>query len=147
MTEISKSIEIESSPEKVFALMLDVKKVSEFTNGKEKVEITSKGRLQVGATWHMTSKSAGLKTETDMEVTEFEKNKKMVSHSTGGSRVDMKTWWILEPTAKGTKVTHGGDYKVPYSVLGKILDKLMIKRNMENTTEEILEEMKKTLEP
>jgi coenzyme Q-binding protein COQ10 len=147
LTEISKSIEIESSPDKVFALVLDTKKVSEFTNGDEKVEITSKGPFEVGTTWHMTSKSAGLKTETDMEVTEFEKNKKMISHSIGASKLDLKTWWTLEPTAKGTKVTHGADYKVPYSILGKILDKLWIRRNMEKTIEKILEEMKKTLEP
>ncbi len=147
MTKISKSIEIESSPDKVFALVLDTKKVSEFTKGDEKVEITSKGPFQVGTTVHMTSKSAGLKTELDMEVVEFEKNRKMIMHTVGASKVGLKSWWILEPTTKGTMLTHGGEYKVPYSILGKILDKLWVRRNMEKTIEKILEEMKKALEP
>ena len=147
MTKISKSIEIESSPDKVFALVLDTRKVSEFTKGDEKVEITSKGPFQVGTTVHMTSKSAGLKTELDMEVVEFEKNRKLIMHTVGASKVSLKSWWILEPTAKGTMLMHGGDYKMPYFILGKILDRLWVKRNMERTIEKILEELKKALEP
>jgi ribosome-associated toxin RatA of RatAB toxin-antitoxin module len=146
VTKISESIEIKSSPDKVFALMLDAKKVSEFTKGDENVDITSKGPVEVGTTVHMTSKSAGLKTELDMEVTEFEKNKKMIMHTVGASKVDLRSWWMLEPTAKGTMLTHGGDYKLPYSILGKIIDNLWVRRSMEKSIEKILEGMKKTLE-
>jgi ribosome-associated toxin RatA of RatAB toxin-antitoxin module len=147
VTKLTKNIEIEASPEKVFALVLDTRKVSEFTKGDEKVEITSKGPFQLGTTVHMTSKSAGLKTELDMEVVEFERNRKLIMHTVGASKVSLKSWWILEPTMKGTILTHGGEYKIPYSILGKILDKLWVKRNMEKTIEKILEETKKALEP
>ena len=147
MTKSTKSIEIEASPEKVFTFVNDIEKMNKIGKGFFEGEYISKGPVGVGTTIHFVGKAGGSQAEYDMEYTEFEKNKKMISHSIRASKLDLKTWWTLEPTAKGTKVTHGGDYKLPYSILGKILDKLWTRRNMEKTIEKILEEMKKALEP
>jgi carbon monoxide dehydrogenase subunit G len=43
--KVTKSIEIEASPEKVFAFMCDTEKMNEITKGAEESEYTSKGPI------------------------------------------------------------------------------------------------------
>ena len=142
MTKLSKSIEIEAPPEKVFALILDVEKMNEITKGFAEFEITSKGPFGVGTTMHYVGKAGGSQAEWDLEVTEFEKNKKISAHTVGKSKFKMETSYILEPTAKGTS----DDYKLPYSILGKIVDKLRVSKDIEKSSEKQLSDMKKALE-
>ena len=146
MGKLSKSIEIEASPEKVFAFMLDMEKVNEITKGFAEGKITSKGPIGVGTTMHYVGRAGGTQVEWNMEVTEFEKNKKMCGHTVGAGKFKMESSWIFEPTAKGTKLTFSYDYELPYSVLGKIVDKLRVSKDMEKSTEKQLEGIKKTLE-
>jgi carbon monoxide dehydrogenase subunit G len=146
VTKLTKSIEIEASPEKVFAFMLDVEKQNELFKGVQEAEYTSKGPVGVGTTVHMVGKAGGVQAEFDMEVTEFEKNKKLSMRTIGASRFKMQASNILEPTAKGTKVTRTFDYELPYSILGKIVDKLKVGKDMEKSTEKQLRDVKKALE-
>jgi len=49
-------------------------------------------------------------------------------------------------TANGTKMTYSVDYELPYSVLGKLLDKLKVSKDMEKNNTKMLENIKKALE-
>jgi hypothetical protein len=42
----------------------------------------------------------------------------------------------FEPTAKGTKLTKTTDYELPYSILGKMIDKIRVHKDMEKTDEQ-----------
>ena len=146
MTKLTKSIEIEASPEKVWAFLSDIEKLNEITKGFQEIEITSKGPLGVGSTGHIVGKAGGSQMEMDMEITEFEKNKKTVMRTIGGSKLKVQYTDILEPTAKGTKLTRTFDYQLPYSILGKLIDKLRVSKDMEKRTEQVLRDTKKALE-
>ena len=146
MTKLTKSIEIEASPEKVFALTLDMEKMNELTKGFSEGQYTSKGPVGVGTTMHYIGKAGGTQGEWDMEVTEFEKNKKTSAHTVGASKLKMKSSYIFEPVAKGTKLTFAYDYELPYSILGKIIDKLKVSKGLENSIEKLQMDIKKTLE-
>jgi carbon monoxide dehydrogenase subunit G len=124
--KLTKSIEIEASPEKVF----------DFINDDKKMNDASKGFSEMG----------GQEREADMEVTEFVKNKKMSNHTIGASKVKMGTSWTLEPTAKGTKLAVSMDYEVPYSVLGKVVDKLKVSKDLDKVMGKMMESIKKALE-
>jgi hypothetical protein len=54
--------------------------------------------------------------------------------------------WTFEPTAKGTKWTMSMDYEVPYSVLGKVIDKLKIGKDIEKSMGKMQANVKKALE-
>jgi len=54
--------------------------------------------------------------------------------------------WTFEPTAKGTKLTFSLDYEVPYSVLGKVIDKLKVGKDIEKSMSQMQENIKKALE-
>ena len=146
MTKITKSIEIEASPEKIFALMLDAEKMNEITKGYLEGEITSKGPVGVGTTIHYVGKSGGQQTEFDMEITEFVKDKRLSNRTIGANKLKMTGTWTLEPTATGTKLTVNSDYELPYSILGKIVDKLRVSKDMEKSTEKELSGIKKAVE-
>jgi carbon monoxide dehydrogenase subunit G len=146
MTKLSKSIDIEASPEKVFAFTLDAKKMNEITKGFQETEYTSKGAIGIGTTAHMVGKAGGSQAEFDMEITEFEKNKKVSMRTVGASKLKMQSSYIYEPAAKGTKLTTTMDYELPYSILGKIVDKLKVSKDMEKMAEKQLRDLKKALE-
>ena len=146
MGKVTKSIEIEASPEEVFAFIIDQKKMNEAGKGFAEMEYTSKGPVGVGTTYHLIAKIGGQERESDMEITEFVKNKKMSSHTIGASKAKMTGSWNLEPTAKGTKVTQSMDYEVPYSVLGKVIDKLKVSKDLDKVMGKLMENVKKALE-
>ena len=145
MAKLTKSVEIEASPEKVFAFVNDPKKMNDAMKGWAEGERTSEA-VGVGATMHYVGVAGGSTAEWDMEVTEFVKNKKKASRTIGTGKVKMTQSWTLEPTAKGTKLTYSADYELPYSLLGKLVEKVKISKDLEKSTSQMLENMKKALE-
>jgi len=54
--------------------------------------------------------------------------------------------WLLEPTEKGTSLRNILEYVPPGGILGKILDKLKIKKEMNRISIEGLQKLKAILE-
>jgi carbon monoxide dehydrogenase subunit G len=146
VTKVIKSIEIAASPEEAFAFLLDKEKMNEATKGFSQFEYTSKGPVGVGTKMHYITGSGGSTMEHDSEVIEFVKNKKLVSRTIGASKFKGTASFTLEPTANGTKVTYSMDYEMPYSVLGKLIDKVSVHKKMEEGISNALENGKKALE-
>ena len=146
MAKLTKSVEIKAPPEKVFAFLTDTEKLNEIAKGDVEYKQTSKGPWRVGTTMHWISKAGGQQAEADMEVTEFEKNKKATISTVGASKLKLKQTCAFEPTANGTKVTFIADYTLPYSILGKIIDKLKVQKDLEKSIERQAMDMKKALE-
>ena len=142
MGKFTKSIEIEASPEKVFTFINDDKKLNE-ANKDVKVETTSEGPVGVGTTRHFVGAAGG---KWDMETTEFVKNKKIAARTIGAGDMKITESWTLEPTAKGTKLTTSMDYELPYSLLGKLVDKVRVSKFIEKNIDQMLENIKKALE-
>ena len=146
MGKVTKSIEIEAPPEKVFDFINDMEKSNKMSKGVSEGEYTSKGPIGVGTTLHMVGKVGGTQAEFDMIITEFLKNRKVSMRTIGSSRFKMKGSMILEPTAKGTKLINTMDYEMPYSILGKIIDKVKVQKDLEKQTGDSLRDTKKALE-
>ena len=144
MGKLTKSIEIEASPEKVFDFINDTERMNKAHEGFTQATYTSKGPVGLGTTMHMVGKHGGSNLEWDMKITEFEKNKKVTMYTETPSR--MKLALILEPTAKGTNLTQALDYEVPYSFVGKIVDKLKVSKDVDKEVTLFFEKAKKSLE-
>jgi len=140
MTRIEKSIEINASPEKVWTFV-NWDYVPEMFESVKKVEWTSEEHNKLGSTLHFTSSMAGINNEADAEITEWTTNEKASWRTTSGNPTMLFTA-TLAPTRNGTTVTFVVDYEVPYSVLGKIIDKLRIHKGMEKDGENALKKMK-----
>lgn len=146
MTKITKSIEINASPEKVFAWTSDIKNVNDSMKGFTELKQTSTGPLALGSTFHAVGKAGGSTAEVDMEAIEYVKNKKVVFRTAGAGKLKMTSSWTYEPNANGTKVTYDEEYELPYSILGKLVDKLKVQKDKEKNNTKQLEYMKKAIE-
>jgi hypothetical protein len=144
--KVTKSIEIEASPEKVFTWLLDIKNMNDASKGMIEYKSTSKGPLELGSTMHFIGVAGGQTQETDMEVTEFVKDKRLAFRSVEGSKTKMALSLTLEPITNVTKLTSESEYEVPYSFVGKLVDKLKIQKDIEKNTAKILEYIKKAVE-
>ena len=146
MGKITKSVEVKAPPEKVFAFLIDIDKLNEIAKGDVVFKQTSKGPWGVGTTLHWISRQSGSPMELDLEVTEFEKNKKATISTVKGSKFKLKQTCAVEPMADGTKLTYFADYTMPYSVFGKLVDRLKVQKDMEKSIDRQLMDYKKALE-
>ena len=144
MAKIEKSIEINASQDKVFSL-INWDRVPEYYDSIKKVEWISKPKMEVGATVHVLSEIAGTKGEWDAEITEYKENEKVSWRTTSGNLTVIYNA-LLDPAKTGTKLTTSFDYELPYSILGKLIDKLRVHKAMEKESENALQKMKEIAE-
>ena len=144
MGKVTTGIEINASPEKVFAFVTDMEKMNDVTKKWAEGKMTSDGPVGVGSTAHFVGTHERNKGEDwNAEVTEFEKNKKLTMFLKGANKHsnDQTNYYVFEPTSKGTKMTITMDYK-----MNKLLDVLVAHRMIEKANMETLEKLKKILE-
>ena len=148
MTRMEKSIEIMAPPEKVWE-MLALDRLTEWVPGYkrdlESVEYTSEIRtpedkLKVGASAHGIPKKKG---KFNFEIMESLENQKFTYRLSGSLNVIVTS--TLEPVQQGTKFTYLYDYEMPWGILGKIIEKLLIS-NLKKESESSLENLKNILE-
>jgi len=134
MGRVESSIEIEAPIEKVFAFLSNPKnKEKILAHAEVKVENVSEQPIGVGTTYRWSGVLAGRKVGFHShEIVEFEKNRRFVDHHKGGGSLKKEeSTFVFAATDRGTKVTMSIDYELPYSVLGKILDKLRFRKEFE----------------
>ena len=144
MTRIEKSIEINTPPEKAWP-KFKWDTLPEWQPEFKTIEWTSKDKDKVGSTLHLTGELAGTKTEFDLELTEMIENEKMAYRTTRGN-LTAAGFVTLQPTKAGTKVTMMIDYELPYSVLGKLIDKLRVHKALDKSYDNALKKLKDVLE-
>ncbi len=144
MTRIEKSIEINATPEKIWPL-IQWEKIPEWHTEFKKIEVTSKDKYKVGSTVHEIIEVGGTIREMDAEITEFTENEKVAWRTTGGA-FTASGYFALSPTKAGTKVTQMMDYELPYSVFGKLIDKLRVHKAIDESYDVALKKLKDIIE-
>ena len=129
MGRIEKSIEIKAKPEKLWPLG-SFEKLPEWYDFIKKVEWTTKEKDVIGAIAHGHVEVAGVKSEADIEITEVVKNQRR-SWKTISSGMKATFSVNLKPIESGTKIVFLMNYELPYSVLGKVIDKLKVSKELE----------------
>ena len=141
---IERSIEIKAQPEKIWAIVF-WDRVPEWFDIIKKVEHTSEIKDGLGATTHVVAKAGGINAEWNSEVSEWRENEKIAWHSTGG-QVTMTSSMTFSPIKDGTKLTFEMDYDLPYSILGKIIDKLWVGKDIDESNERGMKKIKEIFE-
>ena len=139
MAKVERSITINATPEKINST-IKWERFPEWFDSFKKVEWTSEVKEQVGSTLHIISEIAGMKAEYDAEIIEFTDNT-LRWRTTGGNFTAISTG-ILNPIKTGTEFTIGIDYELPFSILGKMIDKLRVHKAMERDIEKGLKGIK-----
>jgi coenzyme Q-binding protein COQ10 len=140
MTRIERSVEINASPQEIWPF-ISWERTPEWYTAFKEVKHTSKVRNAVGETVHIKGEVAGAKAEWDGETTEKVVNEKIAWRSIGGAFTGFGSY-VLSPIANGTNVTFMMDYEMPYSVFGKLMDKLRFQKAFEKTINSGLQNLK-----
>lgn len=139
--KIEKSIVINAPPEKVFFLLTDREEVPKWNRLIREARVTSKERIGVGSTVHYVGEAGGARGEWDTETTEWMKDRTYAWRTTSGD-VAMLVTWTLKDVNGGTEIKYELLYELPYSILGKIIDKLKASKDIENGMQVALQNLK-----
>jgi uncharacterized membrane protein len=141
MAKIHKSIDVKAPAEKVFSYLDDPTNSPEWiTNMIEVHDVTGSG---VGKHFNWVWKMAGIHFKGESTNTEYIPNKRIVLKSKGG--IDATWDFKVETQKNATILDLDVDYTVPVPVLGKLAEKLILKRN-ERDLEMALMNFKEKLE-
>jgi len=141
MAKIQKSITINGPVDRVFAYVDDVMTSPEWLQSMMEVrDVTGSG---VGQHYRWRYKMAGVPLNGESTVTEHIPNERRVTDSKGGV---ISTWtYTFEPHDGGTKLGIEIEYTIPVPVLGKLAEKLVLKRN-EREADTAMENIKDKME-
>jgi len=136
MGRVESAVEIDAPIDKVFAYLSNPKNQEKiFVDSDFKIEDVSDQTTKVGTKFRISAVIGGREVKPHWhEIIEFEQNHRIVSREVkggGGVFKNEELIFALEIIDKGTKLTIVEDYEFPYSVLGKLIDKLMAKKGFE----------------
>lgn len=145
MAEIIKCIDIDAPVEVVFDYVANPRNALNFMPNFTKFQPCGLPERGLGAKVEAAGSFLGMNFKTELEIVEFEQNKKLVSRSTQG--VKSTSVWQFKPRPEGgTEVTFVSDYTLPGSKLGWLLDKMLMEKDVEKNTVQTLVNLKKVLE-
>lgn len=141
MPKLNNSINISAPVDKVFAYISDPMSALEWFIGTTEVtDVTGSGAGQ-HYRWKYTM--IGVPFEGETTVTEHVPNKRLVSENKGG--ITSTFAFTFAPYETGTKLDLEIDYTIPVPVLGKLAEKLVLKRNQREAAAS-MENIKERLE-
>ena len=141
MTSVEKSIVIDRPVEEVFSYASDWQRWHEWFVGVSPFRPVTEIQKGNGTRYAYKASVMGMKMPVETEIHDFIPNKGWNGRSTRG--VPHRTHWKFEKAGEGTRFTYGLDFKMPIPLLGKILDRSILKPQWENIIESSLQNLKK----
>lgn len=131
MLKIESSIVINRPVEEVFAVVSDIEKNPKWTSVFLEARKTSEEPIGVGTTWRVVQKFLGQRFESEVEVTEYEPNRKYALKSKSGP-FPVEVRQTYEPVEGGTRFSVALEAEVGgFFKLAEPLVKTMAKRSIE----------------
>ncbi len=104
------------------------------------------GPQRVGFIAKVRAKAGDQVWEVEAETTEFVENERQVTRQKGGPLKKFLMTDLFEPTDGGTKWTSIVEYELPYSLLGKLIDKLKFRKDIEKSSDYYVKKTKELIE-
>jgi uncharacterized membrane protein len=141
MAKVKRSVLVDAPVEKVYNYLVDYKNQPDWIPST--VEVWDASEPGVGQTFKWKYKMAGILIEGETTMTELVPNKR-IGFKTSGA---VASEWLMVIDAKegGTEVELNIEYTIPVPVLGKVAEKIVLKRN-EKETDLAMENIRMTLE-
>lgn len=141
MPLVEQSIDINAPAEAVFDIVANQpERQAEWWPPIELQERVSPPPTEIGSVSRYVYNMMGVKIKGEHEVLEMTPNEYLLVKTTSG--IDSSFEFIFQPIASGTRLTIRVDYKLPGSVLGQLLNKLVIEKKNEDDLREGLANLK-----
>jgi len=143
--KLQKSIDIAAPPEKIWPYLVEPEKIMKWFTLLRKFEYTDKRCGGMGTTFYYEEKMGPLLTKLHYKITEWVENEKLTFILTSGLPKKDDQIWTLEAIPSGSRFTFIEDFEIPWGIIGRLLDKLLV-GNIGKGIEEILGNLKKVIE-
>jgi uncharacterized protein YndB with AHSA1/START domain len=130
MASVSASVTINQPVEKVFSYVTDVANHKAWQAGILDAKITPEGPVGVGSVYQYTSEVMGHKMQTQLQVSEFEANRRW-SITTTGVPTPVQTVYQFEPAGDGTSLTISMELSGGYPPAAEPMVKAQMQKSMD----------------
>lgn len=145
MSQIVKSIDIEVPPQQVFDYIADANNSLNYMVNFSRFQPVGPITRGLGAKVEAEGCFMGMNMKSLLEIVEFEEGKRLVSRSQQGIK-SVSIWEIRPNVNGGSEVFFSSEYAMPGSFLGKLLDRILIEKDVEKMLVQTLVNLKKVLE-
>ena len=146
MGSINRSTFVTCPPERVFAVLADVDRLTEFSSMTVAIRNGPGRPVRAGDRFEQVVKVLGKELESEWQVVEVSPPARLrfVGTAPGGARATLVE--SIQAEGDGTKVTLDVDYDLPLGLLGDAVDALFLHSKNEEQAEEILDRLKELCE-
>jgi carbon monoxide dehydrogenase subunit G len=144
MPRLDNSIDINVTPEQVFAFVADVTTHPDWVKWTKEAEVTSLEANGVGATTAGVMQVGPRKEKVETLTTEFKDGQYVTRRTTRGMKMTDRL--SVLPQEEGTKVAWSIDYVPPMGGMGKLMDVLFMERLFDQLMKDSLTNLKNRLE-
>lgn len=146
MSHYRRTFRVEASAERLWELMSDPDRLSEWNRGFDRVENVT-GRLnEEGTTYTQVMRVAGIELRGDWKITEVAPLQRRGFRGTPPGCVACTGTDTFEPVDGGTDLTVEMDYTLRAGPLGKLLDRLFGRAYVERVVEGNIKNLRRILE-
>jgi uncharacterized membrane protein len=134
MSKVSRNVNISAPAEAVFAYYARPEHIAKTFPEDVKMKVTPvnvKEGFGIGTIFRIEGDFGGRPLAWDMETVAYDINKMIQVKATNGPFKRNVITVKFDPIPEGTKLTFEADYELGYSLLGKTIDKLRIKKEVE----------------
>ena len=120
--KVEKSIEISSTPEKIWPFLVEPEKILMWFDSFKKCEFSGESHSGVGTAYYVEEKVPGPLRKINFEVTRWNENESLSLKMKSGVNVNSyEIRWGLDGTESGTLFRFVEEVGMPFGVVGKIL--------------------------
>ena len=145
MTQLHHDIHIAAPLEKVWAVLADLEAVQHYNSGVKYTRYISAVREGIGASRRCDLKPKGWVKERVI-AWEPQNALTMELYESQWPLEFMRWRTVLTPDGAGTRVSQKMDYQVKFGLLGALLDKLVMRRKLDQTLAEVFVGLKRFVE-
>jgi uncharacterized protein YndB with AHSA1/START domain len=143
---VQRTIEIEGSPEEVWAFLSEPEKILEWYLPLQRFEYTSDQNSGVGAPFRFEEQVALGTMKLDCVVTEWVENEVFAFRMTSGNMMkDLSERWTVEATPSGSRFTFTLKGELSFGILSRLI-RPMAERGSGATVEKMLSRLKSLAE-
>jgi len=145
MTQLNHNIRIAAPLDKVWAVLADLETVQHYNSGVMRAKYISAEREGIGASRHCDLKPKGWVKE---RVIAWEPGSSVTMELYESQwPVQFMRWrTALSQDGTGTRVSQQMEYQVKFGLLGALLDKLVMRRKLDQTLTEVFADLKQFVE-
>jgi ligand-binding SRPBCC domain-containing protein len=142
MGRINRSTVVDCPPDRVFAVLADVDRLTEFSSMTVSIRNGPGRPVQAGDTFEQAVRILGKELESEWTVVEVVPSTLLRFEGTAPAGARATLVERLSPDGGGTRVELDVDYDLPLGILGDAVDAVYLHRKNEEEAEDILARLK-----